>query len=181
MKQERIRHYATLLAAGAESPWVSLAFFWLFFVDAIIMVIPTDAIMAAALSINHRHVRRWTIMSCFGFALGLGSAAWFLTSQFQPWAFQKLGDLGYLQQIHLWMEGKESFGYGALTVGVFTFFPCFFALVAGILANLNIVAVWAIATAGKLGKLLVIIALTLSGSKKLKKWLGLYAKTAVLD
>lgn len=179
MKKERLRHYASLMAAGSESPWVTFMLFWVFFVDAIIMVIPTDPLLGAALGLNHRHYKKWIIASVLGFLLGLGFAAWVLNSHFQPWAFSILDHYGYLDKVQTWMAGRETVGYWTLTFGVLTFFPCFLTLVAGNLVGLNPIAIWAIAGGAKLLKLGITILVIFTGSKKLKKWLGLYAKTSV--
>jgi membrane protein YqaA with SNARE-associated domain len=77
------------------------------------------------------------------------------------------------------VEHAQNYGYVELTIGVFTLLPSLFGVLIGVVVGLNPWAVWALALAGKVVKILATVWIIFSGSQVLKKYIRLWLKTSV--
>lgn len=179
MKKEKLRHYANVIASHADAPWVTPLFFFLFFIDSFLLLLPVDSLMAATLTMRPKHMKRWLFVSIVGFGLGLGVVAIIVNSQLQPYLFELFEKWGYFHHVEKVLSHAETYGYLELALGVFTIVPSLFGVLAGVVVNLNPWAVWAIAWVGKIIKILLTVWVIFSTSKAVKKVLKVYLKTSV--
>ncbi len=179
MNKEKLRHYATVLGSHANSPWVTVFFFFVFFIDSLVLIIPVDSLLGATVSVAPRHAKKWLIASLLGFGSGLGLAAFLVNSQLSPWLMPWMEKLGYMETIRGFLEDAARYGYLSLTIGVFTVLPSLFGVLIGVIVGLNPWAVWAISFAGKILKVVLTVGLIFSGSQFLKKIFRWYLKTSV--
>jgi membrane protein YqaA with SNARE-associated domain len=179
VKREKLRHYANVLSSHADAHWVTPLFFLLFFVDAVILVIPVDTLLAATVSLKPQQKKKWVISSILGYSTSLALVAILVNSHLQPYLFEMFNRWGYLNHVRDLVEHAQSYGYFELTVAVFTLVPALFGVLIGVLLGLNPWAAWAISLAGKIAKILVTVWLIFSSSQYLKKWLRIWLKTSV--
>lgn len=179
MNKEKLRHYANVLTAHAESPWVTPLFFLLFLIDSVILIIPVDTLLAATVTLKPQQRRRWVLASVVGFAVGLGLVAIVANTQLQPYLFHLFQKWGYIQHVMAIMAHAENWGYIELTVSVFTFLPSLFGVLIGVVVGLNPWFVWVISLGGKVAKILVTVWLIFGGSQLLKKLLRPWLKTSL--
>ena len=179
MKREKLRHYANVISTHAEAHWVTPLFFFLFFIDSVILFLPMDTLLAATISLKPHHRRKWVLASIFGFALGLGLVAILVNTELHPYLFQLFKKWGYFKDVMRIVEHAQNYGYIELAIGVFTFLPSIFGVLIGVIVGLNPWAVWSLALAGKVVKILATVWIIFSGSKVLKKYISLWLKTSV--
>lgn len=176
MKKEKLRHYANVISTHAESHWVAPLFFLLFFLDSMILFIPVDTLLAATISMKPHHRRKWVFAAILGFAMGLGTVAILVNTHLQPMVFNLVKRAGYFQHVMEIVEHAQNYGYIELTIGVFTFLPSLFGVLIGVIVGLNAWAVWALALAGKVVKILATVWLIFSGTQIFSKYIRLWLK-----
>ena len=179
MKREKLRHYANVLSSHADAHWVTPLFFGLFFIDAVILVIPVDTLLGATVALKPEHKKKWVLASIIGYATSLALVAILVNSHLQPYLFELFESWGYMEHVRSMVEHAQNYGYIELTIAVFTLIPSLFGVLIGVVLGLNPFAVWAISLSGKITKILVTVWLVFTSSQYLKKWLRVWLKTSV--
>ncbi len=179
MKQEKLYHYAEVLARHADAPWLPLFFLILFFVDSFLMVLPADSLLGATVAIRPIHVKKWTFFACCGSILGLGVAVILGNYVLHDYMMELVAREGFYHKVAEILEHAQNYGYLELCIGVFTIVPSIIGALAGAVVGLNPWVVFVLVVTAKLIKILLTLWLLYTGSHYLKKFVKFYLKTSV--
>lgn len=156
---DRTVRWALKIAKVSHMPWVLWALIATFFIDAFVVVIPIDGIMAAALIYAPDRKRTWYLAGLVGSFLGYLLFYFLLLSTFQNEVIQYLVGID-AEAYRSVIAHANDYGYWYVAWGLLTVVPPVICLGAGLVSGLQPFLVFLMLCVAKVFRLWLVIFLT---------------------